>query len=859
MSRDLEKPNSTSRRQLAAEWAIAAALFVAAFSVAAWYVPQYVASGGRPWFYQQEFGAAVMSACGFGYTNPDAATQPALQAFLQREADAVSCDGLAGVATKPLTSMQRAFRYLIATVATTWWLQGRVAWSALLPLYGFLYGLTIVLAFAVFRQGMGRVLATLASVALIFSTLHLNNLPHLRDYGKAPFVLALVLIAIRLVRTRMSGRQTLGWALGAGLLTGIGIGFRNDLLVAIPAVAGVLALFTPGGLRARLGMRIASVAVYGLAVYVAMWPMSSIYTTGGGSSSQHLVLLGLTPAFSRDLGVDNSGLYSVGFEYRDELALAMIDNYADRKLGQHRFLRMYGADYDRAASSLLTDFARTFPADLLARVYASAARITELPHSTTTAALVVPEFLSPRMQHLLQIKADWLRQFGAIWPWPLAITLIALSIANVRLGLFAAFFVFYLSGYPALQFQERHFFHLEFIGWWALGFALAMAGRAIIAATSRERRTAWLAAVRPEHGWARGVAMAATLWIVLATVLVTPLWALRERQEETAGQLLQAIASSPRTELTMTPVTTATGAVRFGNDDLVKALPSDPGVHAAYLVADIGGAQCDSTQVDLTQRYRAATVPYDFTHAVRVPVPVVDTPVRIVFPAYYKDPASTDPFDEGFAFAGLELSPGEAPCLLRVSSLQQPGSLPILLDLQLGPDWQKVTPYATITGLEGRHNPARLYTFPSTLRRGVVRAALAAPAGPFLPADIYKAAPTFRMNGAEWRVAGVGGVDGRGPLMYLVEMAPKRMAKGALFVAEGTIEKGAVTFGLVRDGQWVVQLHVPQTGEFSVVIEVPEDGDYKLIMANNLAGMSLENHVLVRRSGMVAPAAGGRQ
>ena len=83
---------------------------------------------------------------------------------------------------------------------------------------------------------------------------------------------------------------------------------------------------------------------------LAMCPMWSTYTTGGGSSSQHLVLLGLAPAFSRDLGVDNSRLYEWGFEYRDELALAMIDNYADRRLGQHAFLKMYGPEYDRAGS-----------------------------------------------------------------------------------------------------------------------------------------------------------------------------------------------------------------------------------------------------------------------------------------------------------------------------------------------------------------------------------------------------------------------------------------------------------------------------------------------------------------------------
>src|SRR5439155_198290 len=83
------------------------------------------------------------------------------------------------------------FRYLMLTVSWTWRLQGRVAWSALTPLFALLYGITIVLAYLIFRQGIGRPLSAMAACALAVSTLHLNNLPHLRDYAKAPFVLGL--------------------------------------------------------------------------------------------------------------------------------------------------------------------------------------------------------------------------------------------------------------------------------------------------------------------------------------------------------------------------------------------------------------------------------------------------------------------------------------------------------------------------------------------------------------------------------------------------------------------------------------------------------------------------------------------
>ena len=50
---------------------------------------------------------------------------------------------------------------------------------------------TIAAAYAIFRLGMGRAVSVVAAGALIVSSVHLQNLPHLRDYAKAPITLAL--------------------------------------------------------------------------------------------------------------------------------------------------------------------------------------------------------------------------------------------------------------------------------------------------------------------------------------------------------------------------------------------------------------------------------------------------------------------------------------------------------------------------------------------------------------------------------------------------------------------------------------------------------------------------------------------
>jgi hypothetical protein len=820
-------------------------LFVMAIAIAFWYVPLFSASGGRPRYYQEEFGAAVMEACGFGFVNPERLASAELAAFLSRQTDEIACSALSPPPPAPLRPMQRAFRYLMTTVAGMWRLSGHVAWSALTPTFAALYGVTIVLAFAIFRQGMGTGLAAAAAAALAISTLQLNNLPHLRDFAKAPFVLALVLIAMRLVARPFERRRTLVLAAVAGAVTGVGMGFRNDVMVAVPAFVALPLMFLPIGWRRQWGTRVMAAAGYLLAVALAMLPMLPVYSTGGGSSSQHLVLLGLTPGFSRDLGVDNSRLYEWGFEYRDELALAMIDNYSDRRLARHEFLRMYGADYDRAASQYLRDIAVDFPADLLTRVYASAVRIVELPYSLTTSALMPPPYVQGAALALFETRSWIVRWLGVIWPWAFAFTLMALSLRSLRLGIFAALLVFYLSGYPALQFQERHFFHLEFVAWWVLGCATSIIGHAAIAVA--QGRENWTTVWTPPGGWRAPALKAAGLWTSAAILIVVPLWVLRGYQREHGPGVIRSIVSAPRVDV----------AVAASGDmpDLIATLPPDDGVHAHYLVADLGGPACDLLDVPVTFRYVAQNPIYDFSHTKSIRMPLVNDPLALFVPVYYRSPGSTDRAQEPFAFRGLELPDAARPCLMRVSRVAHPEALPVLMEMRLPPDWQRSTPYATITGVEGRENPAAVYTFPADLSRHSAQRALARSSSVFSPGDVKTMSPTFSMDGARWRVDGIGGVGGRGPLLYLVEMKDRPLKKHTAFVAEGRIDKGGITFGLVRGVEWIVQLHIRQTGPFAAVIEVPEDGEYRVIMANNLLNMSLVNRVTVSRAGLVAPDA----
>ncbi len=411
---------------------IGTALFVAAFGLGTWYVPQVIAAGGQPHFYQEEFGPAVMVACGHGYVNPR--PTPDLDAFLAVQSDAINCSSsLAAVSRSPLTAMQRAYRYLITTVGWTWRLQGRVAWSALAPLYGLFLASTIVLLFAIFRQGMGELVAGALAVVLALSPLHVSYLAHLRDYSKAPFVLALVLVAARLIRgpTDLSPcGSARGWSRSPERR---GDGLPQRFARGSSGIRGIAARFPESRpVSARL-------AKPGLGCGVSCGASASPLVRCGRSiepvaetRASTWSLLGLGEPFNQELGIAGN-MYEWGYGYDDELAHAIISSNATRRLGATTFLPLYGPEYDRSGSDYLSQVVKNFPADMLTRAYASALRVVELPYNRKL--LLPPEYIQIyRPAQVLRLRFQ--RALAPVWLLFVAAALFMLTVWNIRIGFF---------------------------------------------------------------------------------------------------------------------------------------------------------------------------------------------------------------------------------------------------------------------------------------------------------------------------------------------------------------------------------------------------------------------------------------
>ncbi len=95
---------------------------------------------------------------------------------------------------------------------------------------------------------------------------------------------------------------------------------------------------------------------------------------------------------------------------------------------------------------------------MIVRAYASVLRIVELPFvGAVRPTMTTTGNRTPRR---------------AANGTGLALVVAAIAVAtaaNMRIGLFLLFFVLYFCGLPAIQFDARHFFHLEFVTWWAAG------------------------------------------------------------------------------------------------------------------------------------------------------------------------------------------------------------------------------------------------------------------------------------------------------------------------------------------------------------------------------------------------------
>jgi hypothetical protein len=647
------------------------AVTVIGFVVGARAFKAFEAAGGRPEFYQPNFVPAVVLACGGGYRNVDAAEVPALTAFLQSQTDRFACDDLPRNPRElPLEATHVAWRYLIGTVGT-YWRFGGPSWSSLSSLAGVFFAATMAAVYALARVFMGPLLGGAVAVAVLTSPLFLIELPHLRDLSKAPFMIAGFWLLARLA-VEPSRRTYLLLSAALGLTLGVGLGFRDDVLVAVPAFACVL---VGGGepLRREWRVKGAAAAVAAGTFLIPAAPILGAYRSGGGASMPHLALLGLTAPFDGHLGLTNGGLYEWGFAYHDRLVEAMIVDHAIRVQRAAPPVHLYGREYDRAGGGYLAGVAATTPADVFTRPIASVLKVMELPGSTIDA--LPPPWTSGFAKRLLLIRAHVLAKLHRFWIWILVMALALVAARDVRAAAIASALVVYFSAYPAIQFDWRHVFHLEVIPLIALGgVAGELAG--------------WLAG-RIAIPWTRVALACATIVVAAAMLVWPPLWILRTIQDHRVKTRVGALVSDAAPWPALERTTADRGEPLLTIPDLIQPPPAAlESVHAAYVDVRVGGADCAAPAVPLTLKYASSDPFFDFSRSMTVNLAAAGGAERLLFPVYY---GHVDFRERGkhvwYRFVGMQIAEAMERCIGGIRRLRAAEAWPVLPAFFLPADW----------------------------------------------------------------------------------------------------------------------------------------------------------------------------
>jgi hypothetical protein len=590
-----------------------------------------------------------MIACGKGFVvaRPQV---PAMVPFLWRQTDTFSCGAIpagAALGTEDLFQ-QGSWRYLMLAVGWTWRWFG-VSWSALGPLFAVLFGATIGALYAVFRLGTNQLLAATGALLLCFSPMHLRYLLVLRDYTKAPFTLVLMFMIGLLVVRRPSGRSTIAIAAAYGVVLGAGYGFRTDFLGDVPPFFVALFLFLGGGVARNLPLKLAATGVCAAAFALTAWPVLSSLDRSRGGCEWHVVVLGFASSFAGPMDLEPAP-YEVNREYLDEFAYTNVTSYAGRVHPGVGHIEYCAPSYGTATKAYLRDVITTFPADVVVRAYASALRIVELPFiagANEDASLYPP----PRV-------------FGVGVGLLLALGAVALAAAiEIRRGLFLAFFIVYFGGLPAAQYDARHFFHLEFMAWWAAAFLLHAS---VVGIAARVRTGRW--SIDPA-AWLRSTAVVAGC----ALALVLGLSAARLYQQAAVRSLVAAYLSAPRETVPL-----GRSGETVAPQAPVRVSPHSDPETADFVAVDVNASRCGAHATVAFRYEDGARRP--FSRVFEVPRDASPGLSHIFMPVYER-------------FGRLEFTDAPAGCIDGVYRVRGATRFPLLLEAMLRPDWRRAPLY----------------------------------------------------------------------------------------------------------------------------------------------------------------------
>lgn len=689
------------------DWITAALLFFLSFSVVMTYLNN---EDSRTAYLNKYLSPAVMFALGHGLVGAEGSGAESMNRFLRMETRELKpWETPQGITTRALNQFERLHRYMLVTIGWFWRTFG-VAWHTIDLASSLFFGIFCVFAYAFFRLGMGRVLSLIATLFIIFSPAMLYIVPQFRDFSKAPFMCAILVLLICIIKHRLRWPVLLLLACILGVLLGLGLGFRHDFLVYVPGAMAAIAVFQPGAWRQSMLKRIIPPLAL-LAVFLFIgWP--ALRASRDGANSIHNIVLGLTESFHRRMGLGGAP-YEIGHHYRDV--------YAHTHLSAHSLLEgvdekppaYWSSDYEKTGKRYLGRVISYMPADFTLRWY----RATDVIFSESPLALddIKSPFYRINGYLLALLRVRWML-LGCMLEWGrllAAAAFLALAAINLRWAMAACFLVFYFAGYTNLQFHVRHFFFYEIFFFWAAGFLL----HCIL----QSRRFLNMTVLRPiistyaaQAFWRWPAIRRMGLMTVTAVVILGGGYATASAiQYFRIRHLYEQYANAPRVALEVNvdqgPMTTFRPR-GFLPPESASEREKRFKVQAGILAVAL---RPGNESVPLHFQYESDNKERDYSKRIVVPGNALNERMWVYFPAYTTIESS---FSPGSSFlASFKVESRHANAIEWIGQISEPAKMPLLLTLVLPDDWTRAPTRMRFLGGPSLDYPIALHAFKTNL------------------------------------------------------------------------------------------------------------------------------------------------
>lgn len=588
--------------------------------------------------------------------NPSALyVMPEWTALMERRIDRFPCELVQGLPLSEVGITWQLQEYFHLTLSTWFRIVGPVA-SGFLSFQSASYAVTCVMAYLIFRLGMGRLIALACTAGMVWSASHLGIVGLPIEYSKAPWVLAIVWLCGLMIRRDAAG-QPIAWTAAAlGLTTGVGIGFKPDVMATIPLAVATALVFvrrTPvGGLRRKAVAT--ALVIAGLAVTGGPMLYRNFFAPTGS-------LLAVQMLGGQDFETEglhaSTPLYDYGLIYDDSHITWLINSYGHRVMGKTATAGFFSKQMQEMSTALLTDVWWTFPGDLALRVVAATIRV--------------------------------LRLNGL--PWAVAAAgLFVVFAANRRAGWLAAFVTVYLCAYVSLVFQRRHFFHLEFLSWFYLGVLVesALTGAAALIGAWRAGEASRLipatfAINRP------GLLRASLAMLAIAGAATLMLTGGRAYQQGRVTDLVGHYQQRPREPRAVSVTDRGPGQVTLTVAG-VSLRDRAPGVNATASDYVVLSLTCQSAgRVAVASKYLPPVVDYrNWNRHFDVVCAGPGTESTLMVPIYQYSPE--------FVFDGFVMAAVDAQAVRAAAVMNADTSVRLWLNLLIPADWRARSWYATL-------------------------------------------------------------------------------------------------------------------------------------------------------------------